>query len=57
MLQNILTQLLSNLVSPISRHAEHQAVADHFLDLYLSGEREADVVMCVGTYQCAVRTY
>lgn len=43
--QAILTQLLANLVSPISGEPAAQRTADGHLHLYLSGKREDDVVI------------
>lgn len=44
-LQQVLAQLLCNLVSPSEEAAE--GMADTILALYLSGDRDADVIMYV----------
>lgn len=44
-LQAILTQLLSNLISPVNSSARAQNRSDQCLQLYLSGKREDDVIM------------
>ncbi|WVQ81893.1 hypothetical protein IAT38_004020 [Cryptococcus sp. DSM 104549] len=44
-LQTVLTQLLSNLISPSSPDADADVLADKYLRLYLSGQREDDIIV------------
>lgn len=46
-LQATMTQLLSNLISPVSPAKEAGGIASSKLALYLSGSREDDVIMSV----------
>lgn len=41
----MLSQLLSNLISPVSTSAEANRITDKILDIYLSGNREDDVII------------
>lgn len=43
-LQAMLTQLISNLVSPVSQSAEHQQMIESEYKAYLCGDREEDVI-------------
>jgi ataxin-10 len=50
-LHAVLTQLLSNLISPTSGHPGADRIAEDKLALYLSGTREDDVIMWVNSFR------